>query len=177
MSILSSSLRCFSCAAALLVTLGAGALTLVFTLGALLFVVSDFIMIYYSFGKDKAAARDKPAVLLHRPAHDRRVHPACITHIRSQSPHRRGALTILPRVCTRWHFSYEFPRAAPLQSRAADVIIISSVAIPQTSKQQNRRKEMNAKRKKSGGRAGRAAGRCSYACSPRTAYRRAAASP
>ena len=29
----------------------AGALTLVFTLGALLFVVSDFIMIYYSFGK------------------------------------------------------------------------------------------------------------------------------
>ena len=41
----------FSCAAALLVTLGAGALTLVFTLGALLFVVSDFIMIYYSFGK------------------------------------------------------------------------------------------------------------------------------
>ena len=36
----------FSCAAALLVTLGAGALTLVFTLGALLFVVSDFIMIY-----------------------------------------------------------------------------------------------------------------------------------
>ena len=32
-------------------TKGAGALTLVFTLGALLFVVSDFIMIYYSFGK------------------------------------------------------------------------------------------------------------------------------
>lgn len=41
----------FSCAAMLLVKLGASALTVLFAVGALLFMVSDFIMIYYSFGK------------------------------------------------------------------------------------------------------------------------------
>lgn len=41
----------FSCAAMVLVKLGASALTVLFAVGALLFMVSDFIMIYYSFGK------------------------------------------------------------------------------------------------------------------------------
>lgn len=41
----------FSCAVALMMALGFGSLTIVFLLGALLFMVSDFIMIYYSFGK------------------------------------------------------------------------------------------------------------------------------
>lgn len=41
----------FSCAAMLLVKIGASALTVLFAVGALLFMVSDFIMIYYSFGK------------------------------------------------------------------------------------------------------------------------------
>ncbi len=37
-------------------SLGTSALTVVFTLGALLFVVSDFVMIYNSFGKKKTHA-------------------------------------------------------------------------------------------------------------------------
>lgn len=41
----------FSCAAVLMLLTGATALNTVFTLGGLLFMVSDFIMIYYSFGK------------------------------------------------------------------------------------------------------------------------------
>ena len=41
----------FSCAASLLVKLGAHATTVLFAVGGLLFMVSDFIMIYYSFGK------------------------------------------------------------------------------------------------------------------------------
>ncbi len=41
----------FSFALSLLIKQGAGPLELVFTVGALLFVVSDFIMIYYTFGK------------------------------------------------------------------------------------------------------------------------------
>lgn len=41
----------FSCAAILLVKAGASMLTVLFAIGALFFVVSDFIMIYYSFGK------------------------------------------------------------------------------------------------------------------------------
>lgn len=41
----------FSCAAVLLWKNGIGTLTLLFAIGALLFMVSDFIMIYYSFGK------------------------------------------------------------------------------------------------------------------------------
>lgn len=41
----------FSCAAVLLGLTGTTAVNAVFTLGGLLFVVSDFIMIYYSFGK------------------------------------------------------------------------------------------------------------------------------
>lgn len=41
----------FSNSAILLIKNGASALTLTFTIGALLFMVSDFIMIYYSFGK------------------------------------------------------------------------------------------------------------------------------
>lgn len=41
----------FFCAAVLLCMAGATTLTLLFAIGALLFMVSDFIMIYYSFGK------------------------------------------------------------------------------------------------------------------------------
>lgn len=41
----------FSCAAVLLCKAGASVLTVLFAIGALLFMVSDFIMIYYSFGK------------------------------------------------------------------------------------------------------------------------------
>lgn len=41
----------FSCAAMLLVKTGVTVLTVLFAVGALFFVVSDFIMIYYSFGK------------------------------------------------------------------------------------------------------------------------------
>lgn len=41
----------FSCAASLLIKTQPDKMNLVFTLGGLLFVVSDFIMIYYSFGK------------------------------------------------------------------------------------------------------------------------------
>ena len=41
----------FSCAVALLMALGIARLTVTFLIGALLFMVSDFIMIYYSFGK------------------------------------------------------------------------------------------------------------------------------
>lgn len=41
----------FSCAAMLWVKAGASVLTVLFAIGALFFVVSDFIMIYYSFGK------------------------------------------------------------------------------------------------------------------------------
>lgn len=41
----------FSCAAVLTALTGTAAVNLVFTLGGLLFTVSDFIMIYYSFGK------------------------------------------------------------------------------------------------------------------------------
>lgn len=41
----------FSCALTLLIKNGISSLTLVFVIGALLFMVSDFIMIYYSFGK------------------------------------------------------------------------------------------------------------------------------
>ena len=38
----------FSCAASLLFKLGAHAATILFAIGGLLFMVSDFIMIYYS---------------------------------------------------------------------------------------------------------------------------------
>lgn len=41
----------FSVAASLLIKLGASSLNLVFAFGAFLFLISDFIMIYYSFGK------------------------------------------------------------------------------------------------------------------------------
>lgn len=41
----------FSCAAMLLAKTGVTVLTVLFAVGALFFVVSDFIMIYYSFGK------------------------------------------------------------------------------------------------------------------------------
>lgn len=41
----------FSCAASLLFKLGAHVITVLFAIGGLLFMVSDFIMIYYSFGK------------------------------------------------------------------------------------------------------------------------------
>lgn len=41
----------FSCAASLLFRLGAHVTTILFFIGGLLFMVSDFIMIYYSFGK------------------------------------------------------------------------------------------------------------------------------
>ena len=41
----------FSSATALLIKSGVKSFSLVFTIGALLFMVSDFIMIYYSFGK------------------------------------------------------------------------------------------------------------------------------
>lgn len=41
----------FSCAASLLIRLGAHVTTVLFAIGGLLFMVSDFIMIYYSFGK------------------------------------------------------------------------------------------------------------------------------
>lgn len=41
----------FSSAASLWIKTATGALTVVFTVGALLFMVSDFIMIYYTFGK------------------------------------------------------------------------------------------------------------------------------
>ncbi len=41
----------FSAAASLLIRNGASPFNIVFALGALLFMVSDFIMIYYSFGK------------------------------------------------------------------------------------------------------------------------------
>lgn len=41
----------FSCAAVLFIRDGAQLLTTLFTIGGLLFVVSDFIMIYYGFGK------------------------------------------------------------------------------------------------------------------------------
>ena len=41
----------FSCAASLLIRLGAHVTTVLFAVGGLLFMVSDFIMIYYSFGK------------------------------------------------------------------------------------------------------------------------------
>ncbi len=41
----------FASAATLLILDGAGGFEVLFALGALLFVVSDFIMIYYSFGK------------------------------------------------------------------------------------------------------------------------------
>lgn len=41
----------FSCSAALWIKAGTSALTAVFAIGGLLFMVSDFIMIYYSFGK------------------------------------------------------------------------------------------------------------------------------
>lgn len=47
----------FCCAATLLIKSGFTAFNIVFTLGALLFVVSDFIMIYYSFGKKIKALR------------------------------------------------------------------------------------------------------------------------
>lgn len=47
----------FSCALVSLIKGGASPVNLVFTLGALLFVVSDFIMIYYSFGKKIPALR------------------------------------------------------------------------------------------------------------------------
>ena len=41
----------FSCAASLLFKLGTHVNTVLFAIGGLLFMVSDFIMIYYSFGK------------------------------------------------------------------------------------------------------------------------------
>ena len=41
----------FCCAAALLSKEGAGPMTIFFAIGGLLFVISDFIMIYYSFGR------------------------------------------------------------------------------------------------------------------------------
>ena len=41
----------FSCASSLLFKLGAHVITVLFAIGGLLFMVSDFIMIYYSFGK------------------------------------------------------------------------------------------------------------------------------
>lgn len=41
----------FSCAVAQVTAIGVSKLTCIFLLGALLFLVSDFIMIYYSFGK------------------------------------------------------------------------------------------------------------------------------
>jgi len=41
----------FSCAAVMLIKVGASVLNKVFALGALLFLVSDFVMIYYNFGK------------------------------------------------------------------------------------------------------------------------------
>ncbi len=41
----------FSAAASLLIRNGASPFNIVFAIGALLFMVSDFIMIYYSFGK------------------------------------------------------------------------------------------------------------------------------
>lgn len=41
----------FSCAASLLIKDGFSPLSIVFTVGGALFMVSDFIMIYYSFGK------------------------------------------------------------------------------------------------------------------------------
>ena len=47
----------FCCAATLLIKSGFTVFNIVFTLGALLFVVSDFIMIYYSFGKKIKALR------------------------------------------------------------------------------------------------------------------------
>ena len=47
----------FSCAATLLIKSGFTAFNIVFTIGGLLFMVSDFIMIYYSFGKKIKALR------------------------------------------------------------------------------------------------------------------------
>lgn len=47
----------FSCAAVLLVKDGVSALTVLFAIGAFLFMISDFIMIYYSFGKKIPALR------------------------------------------------------------------------------------------------------------------------
>lgn len=41
----------FSAALSLLIKTGAGSMNIVFTVGAFLFLISDFIMIYYSFGK------------------------------------------------------------------------------------------------------------------------------
>ncbi len=41
----------FSCAVTMLTQKGITAMTIIFVIGAFLFVVSDFIMIYYSFGK------------------------------------------------------------------------------------------------------------------------------
>lgn len=41
----------FSCAAVILIKTGSSLLNITFAAGALLFLVSDFIMIYYSFGK------------------------------------------------------------------------------------------------------------------------------
>lgn len=41
----------FSCALSLLIKSGVSPLSVMFTVGGLLFTVSDFIMIYYSFGK------------------------------------------------------------------------------------------------------------------------------
>lgn len=41
----------FSCAAVLLVKDGDAAMTVLFAIGGFLFMISDFIMIYYSFGK------------------------------------------------------------------------------------------------------------------------------
>ncbi len=47
----------FSCAAGMLLQLGASPMTAVFTLGAFLFLISDFIMIYYTFGSKVPALR------------------------------------------------------------------------------------------------------------------------
>jgi len=41
----------FSCSVAMLISQGISALTFIFVGGAFLFMISDFIMIYYSFGK------------------------------------------------------------------------------------------------------------------------------
>ncbi len=47
----------FSCAAAVMLKLGMSTGNLVFVLGAFLFVISDFIMIYYTFGNKIPALR------------------------------------------------------------------------------------------------------------------------
>ncbi len=47
----------FSCAAGMLLKLGVSPMTVVFAIGAFLFLISDFIMIYYTFGNKLPALR------------------------------------------------------------------------------------------------------------------------